>query len=103
MYTDDPIRRGTFQAIMSFPNSQFCEYIANSPDGKSIHPCFGDLFLDEPLPIGGKIDLDETKPGFGMTLNPKAKLVPYDQFFKSNPSHSLTADKGDMVQPEETH
>jgi L-rhamnonate dehydratase len=86
---------------MSFPNSQFCEYIANSPDGKSIHPCFGDLFLDEPLPIGGKIDLDETKYGFGMTLNPNAKLVPYNQFFNMNPASSVS--NKDQVQPEETH
>lgn len=64
--------------MISFPNSHFCEYIANSPDGEAVYPSFGDLFLDEPLPHGGKISLDD-KPGFGMTLNPKAKLVPARQ------------------------
>lgn len=77
---------------MSFPNSEFCEYIANSPDGASIHPCFGDLFLDEPLPVGGKIKLDESKYGFGMTLNPEAKLVPYSAFFNANPSKVCNGD-----------
>lgn len=77
----------SFQAIMSFPNSSFCEYIANSPDGKSVHPSFGDLFLDEPLPVNGRIDLTD-KPGFGMTLNPNAQLVPYSAFF-TGPQKSL--------------
>jgi hypothetical protein len=55
---------------------------ANSPDGKSVHPSFGDLFLDEPLPINGVVKVSD-KPGFGMTLNPAAKLTPYRDFFKS--------------------
>ncbi|WVR05477.1 hypothetical protein IAU60_002493 [Kwoniella sp. DSM 27419] len=72
----------SFQAIMSFPNSDFCEYIANSPDGKSVHPSFGNLFLNEPLPVNGKIDLNDA-PGFGLELNPEAELVPYSAFFNA--------------------
>lgn len=75
----------SFQAIITFPNSPFCEYIANSADGKSISPSFGDLFLDEPLPVNGVITLDETKYGFGMTLNPAANLVPFTSFFNAEP------------------
>ena len=29
----------------------------------------GNLFIDEPLPENGYIDLDPSKPGFGVTLN----------------------------------
>jgi L-rhamnonate dehydratase len=121
----------SFQAIMSFSNSDFCEYIvsivftlfasirdlllvpspsplspspsplpppwlcpsddinpdsnadaaqANSPDGESIAPSFGNLFLNEPLPVNGIIDLGD-EPGFGLELNPEAELVPYSSFF----------------------
>jgi L-rhamnonate dehydratase len=54
----------SFQAIMAFSNSDFCEYIANSPDGKTISPSF-----------------------VGLELNPKAELVPYKSFF--TPSRGL--------------
>ncbi|GMK57846.1 hypothetical protein CspeluHIS016_0406800 [Cutaneotrichosporon spelunceum] len=70
----------SFQAIMSFPNSDFCEYIANSPDGESVHASFGDLFTNELLPVNGRIDLSD-EPGWGLELNPEAKLVPYSTFF----------------------
>lgn len=70
----------SFQAIMAFSNSDFCEYIANSPDGKTISPSFGDLFLNEVLPHNGRVDLGD-EPGFGLELNPKAELVPYKSFF----------------------
>lgn len=76
----------SYHAVMSFPNSHFSEYICNSPDGRAVLPCFGDLFLDEPVPTNGRIDIDETKPGFGLTLNPEAKLIPFSSFFTANPS-----------------
>jgi L-rhamnonate dehydratase len=41
------------------------------------------LFLDEPLPINGVVTLSD-KPGFGMTLNPEAKLTPYKEFFNKS-------------------
>ena len=53
---------------------------ANSPDGKSIAPSFGNLFLNEVLPLNGKVDLTD-EPGFGLELNPAAELVPYSSFF----------------------
>ncbi|ODN73099.1 racemase [Cryptococcus wingfieldii CBS 7118] len=71
----------SFQAIMTFPNSDFCEYIANSPDGKSIHPSFGNLFTNEVLPHNGVVDLTD-EPGWGLELNPEAELVPYGSFFR---------------------
>jgi L-rhamnonate dehydratase len=74
----------SYHFVMSQPNTPFQEYLANSPDGKSVLPVFGDLFVDEPVPMNGFLtaaDLD--KPGFGLTLNPaaRAKLVPSDYLF----------------------
>ncbi|KAF9769811.1 hypothetical protein IL306_012723 [Fusarium sp. DS 682] len=70
---------------ISQPNTPFQEYLANSPDGRSVLPVFGDLFTDEPIPTKGFLttaDLD--KPGFGLTINPaaRAKLIPSDYLFK---------------------
>jgi L-rhamnonate dehydratase len=49
------------------------EYINNSPDGQSVLPCFGELFLNEPIPTDGKLDVSDA-PGFGLELNPEAGL-----------------------------
>ena len=85
----------SYHAIMSFPQSDFCEYIANSPDGMTILPSFGNLFTNEPLPTRGKMDMDD-RPGFGLELNPNAELVPYSSFFV--PSRGIgAAGEGDGV------
>ncbi|KIJ61256.1 hypothetical protein HYDPIDRAFT_138129 [Hydnomerulius pinastri MD-312] len=66
----------SYHFALSQTNTPFAEIVCNAPDGKSVLPTFGKLFLDEPLPVDGKIDatmLD--KPGFGLTLNPGVKLV----------------------------
>ncbi|VZI22185.1 unnamed protein product [Fusarium fujikuroi] len=72
------------------------EYLANSPDGRSVLPVFGDLFTDEPIPTKGFLttaDLD--KPGFGLTINPaaRAKLIPSDYLFKVPQVPSLAPSK----------
>jgi hypothetical protein len=58
---------------MSQTNSPFCEYVANSPDGLDARPVFGNLFLDEPVPVNGRLDVGGA-PGFGLRLNPAARL-----------------------------
>lgn len=51
-------------------NSPYSEYIANSPDGQTVHPCFGALFKDEVMPIEGAIKRERLdRPGFGLTLD----------------------------------
>lgn len=70
----------SYHFVISQAHSPFCEYIANSADGKSILPVFGDLFSNEPLPINGRIDqsvLDEAGPGFGLVLNEQSQLVKF--------------------------
>ena len=44
------------------------EFLNLSPKSDKIIPYFGNVFLDEPLPQNGFIDLPD-RPGFGVTLN----------------------------------
>lgn len=80
----------SYHFVVSQPNSPFQEYLANSPDGKTVQPVFGDLFLNEPIPSKGYLDvsaLDE--PGFGLKLNPAAKLIPARYVLTPGPQESL--------------
>jgi len=82
----------SYHFVISQPNTPFQEYLANSPDGKSVLPVFGDLFTDEPIPTKGFLtaqDLD--KPGFGLTLNPvaRAKLIPSAYLLSPPPTNGL--------------
>jgi L-rhamnonate dehydratase len=65
----------SYHFIASQTQAAFCEYVAASPDGKSIQPVFGDLFVGEELPKNGKMKLSE-RPGFGMELRDRSTLVP---------------------------
>ena len=67
----------SYHFIASQTAPAFCEYVAASPDGRSIQPVFGELFEGEALPTDGKIRLGE-RPGFGMELRSRADLVPVD-------------------------
>ena len=51
----------------------FCEYVAASPDGRSIAPVFGALFKGEAMPRDGRLTLPDA-PGFGMALASRAGL-----------------------------
>ncbi|EFQ34038.1 mandelate racemase/muconate lactonizing enzyme domain-containing protein [Colletotrichum graminicola M1.001] len=87
----------SYHFVMSQPNTPFQEYLANSPDGKSVLPVFGDLFLDEPIPTKGFLttaDLD--KPGFGLTINPavRSKLISGRSLLNVNPERPLKAAEG---------
>jgi L-rhamnonate dehydratase len=64
----------SYQFIASQTGTAFCEYVAASPDGQSIQPVFGDLFVGEPLPQHGRLKLSDAA-GFGMELRDRAMLV----------------------------
>jgi L-rhamnonate dehydratase len=73
----------TVHFCMSQPNSSLIEYVAYSPDGKSVGPVYGDLFVKEPLPTDGSIKSAEfDKPGFGLEISPHVKLLPAGDFLK---------------------
>jgi L-rhamnonate dehydratase len=63
----------SYQFIASQTGPAFCEYVAASPDGKSIMPVFGDLFEGEAMPVGGKLKVSDA-PGFGMVLAGRGQL-----------------------------
>ncbi|KAL9115749.1 MAG: hypothetical protein Q9227_000117 [Pyrenula ochraceoflavens] len=82
----------SYHFVVSQPNTPFHEYLANSPDGKSVYPVFGDLFLNEPIPVHGYVDVSELdKPGFGLELNPQAKLVNAINILNPAPQKPLPA------------
>lgn len=81
----------SYHFVVSQHNSPFQEYLANSPDGKSVQPVFGDLFTNEPIPTKGYLDVTELdKPGFGLELNPDARLVDATGLLGMAPQKSLT-------------
>ncbi len=66
----------SYHFIASQTGAAFCEYVAASPDGRSIRPVFGDLFVGEDLPKDGKLKVSAA-PGFGMELATRATLTPF--------------------------
>jgi L-alanine-DL-glutamate epimerase-like enolase superfamily enzyme len=82
----------SYHFVVSQPNAPFQEYLANSPDGKSVMPGFGDLFLNEPIPDKGYLDVGVLdKPGFGLELNPNARLLDARGILSPAPQKALKA------------
>ena len=54
----------SYHFIASQTGPAFCEYVAASPDGRTIRPVFGDLFVGEPLPERGG-SRSPTRPASG--------------------------------------
>lgn len=52
----------------AFTNCPMAEFLIMSPAADRIVPIFGELFIDEPLPSGGYLELPD-KPGWGVELN----------------------------------
>ena len=64
----------SYHFIASQTGTAFCEYVAASPDGRTILPVFGDLFVGEALPEDGKLNLSHAPLRHG----PRRPLVPGD-------------------------
>jgi L-rhamnonate dehydratase len=81
----------SYHFVVSQPNSPFQEYLANSADGRSVEPVFGNLFVNEPIPTHGHLGVSVLdKPGFGLELNPAAPLIPAASVLTPAPQKSLT-------------
>ncbi|WP_027164376.1 L-rhamnonate dehydratase [Mesorhizobium sp. WSM3224] len=65
----------SYHFIASQPAEPLCEYVAASPDGRSIRPVFGRLFSGEELPQNGRLKIGD-KPGFGMEIADRSLLKP---------------------------
>ncbi|KAL3438571.1 enolase C-terminal domain-like protein [Aspergillus tetrazonus] len=82
----------SYHFVVSQPNTPFQEYLANSADGHTVEPVFGNLFTNEPIPTKGYLDVSILdKPGFGLELNPSAPLIPAASFLNPAPARSLPA------------
>lgn len=66
----------SYHFIASQPQTPHCEYVAASPDGRTIRPIFGKLFTGEDLPANGRLKVS-AKPGFGMDIADRALLTPF--------------------------
>ncbi len=66
----------SYQLIASQPAQSLCEYVAASPDGRSIRPIFGKLFTGEDLPQNGRLKVSSA-PGFGMEIADRGLLKPF--------------------------
>ncbi|KAG5986107.1 hypothetical protein E4U52_000581 [Claviceps spartinae] len=89
----------SYHFVMSQSNTPFQEYLANSRDGKSVLPVFGDLFTDEPIPTAGFLTARHLdKPGFGLTVNPaaRAKLIASTSLFNPAPRANPMLQGGDV-------
>ena len=94
----------SYHFVVSQSNSPFQEYLANSPDGKSVLPVFGNLFTNEPLPSNGFLDVSVLdRPGFGLELNPAAPLIPAAMILTPTPRKSLKAPEAENVQANGNH
>lgn len=92
----------SYHFVVSQANSPFQEYLANSADGKSVLPVFGNLFLNEPIPTKGYLDVSVLdKPGFGLELNPSAPLIDAAGILNPAPSKSLPAPQSEEAKKEQ--
>ena len=66
----------SYHFIASQPAQSLCEYVAASPDGRSIRPIFGKLFTGEDLPQNGRLKVSSA-PGFGMEIADRSLLKPF--------------------------
>eukprot|EP01102_Stenamoeba_stenopodia_P022668 TRINITY_DN952_c0_g1_i2.p1 TRINITY_DN952_c0_g1~~TRINITY_DN952_c0_g1_i2.p1 ORF type:complete len:449 (-),score=92.03 TRINITY_DN952_c0_g1_i2:57-1403(-) len=75
----------SYHLQLAFANCPMAEMIVLSPQADKIVPAFGNLFVDEPIPVDGWLDLPN-KPGWGVELN-KSQLQlhrPYPKRPQSN-------------------
>jgi L-rhamnonate dehydratase len=81
----------SYHFVVSQTNAPFQEYLANDPKALAVLPVFGDLFTNEPVPTNGYLDVSVLdKPGFGLKINPKARLRPGIDLFNPSPERLLT-------------
>ena len=63
----------SYHFALTCHNSPFSEFLMMSPGADEVTPMFAPLLLDEPVPVGGRMKLDDA-PGFGVRLNPACRL-----------------------------
>jgi len=62
----------------AFSNCPIAEFLVMSPKADQLVPLFGELFLNEPMPQDGYLELTDA-PGWGVELNDQLELIrPYE-------------------------
>lgn len=64
-----------YHFVIANSNSPYAEYLTVG-EGREIQPIFS-VIEGEPLPVNGRVTLDETKPGFGVEFV-RDKLAPFE-------------------------
>ena len=62
---------GYFMA-MAFPSVPMAEFLVMSENADALVPNFGDMFVEEPMPVDGYVTLPSDRPGWGLEFNKKA-------------------------------
>ena len=88
----------SYHLQFAYANCPMGELIVLAPQADKVWPLFGDLFLDEPMPVDGYITLDGSKPGFGVTLNPKVRAT----FQRPHPHKAKTFEETETLKDQRT-
>lgn len=64
----------SYHFLVSRPDTPFGEFLMMHPEATEVVPMFSPLLLNEPMPVDGTLDVDDT-PGFGVELNRSLALV----------------------------
>lgn len=80
----------SYYFLVTQSHCPFQEYVTNSPDAKSVLPVFGKLFVNEPVPTAGYLDVAQLDlPGFGLELNSAINLISAKGLLKPAPAKDL--------------
>lgn len=63
----------SYHFVITRHNSPYAEFLMMAPKADEVVPMFSPLLLDEPVPLNGRLKLQDT-PGFGVRLNPACTL-----------------------------
>jgi L-rhamnonate dehydratase len=63
----------SYHFVITRSNSPFAEFLMMAPQADEVVPMFAPLLLDEPVPVNGRMKVQD-RPGFGVRLNPDCKL-----------------------------
>jgi L-rhamnonate dehydratase len=58
----------SYHFVVTRPSTPFAEFLMMAPDAAKVVPMFAPLFLDEPVPVDGRLRLPD-RPGFGVELD----------------------------------
>jgi L-rhamnonate dehydratase len=63
----------SYHFVVTRANNPFAEFVMLAPDAASVVPMFTPLFLNEPVPVNGRLVVPD-RPGFGVELDSAVTL-----------------------------